>query len=146
MIIRKGIVVVIVRRERKDFSFLIIKNRESRNWELVKGGLMDNNENFEHAVRRETKEEVGINLVKIIPLKEKLEYNFGTEYASTLGDKASYEAFIGIVDENSKIELEKNFTDFKWLKLEEALVEIKFTEQKNILIKTSSFLKNQKIL
>jgi len=124
-------------------------NRKGGHWEFVKGHI-EKNEDEKQAVIRETKEEVGINDLKIIPgFKQYIKYFFRASYG--LEDKARKKApwifklvVFYLAKTNTKnVKLSKEHDDFAWLPYEEALKKITYKNSKELFKKAHEFIKKE---
>lgn len=108
-----GIVNAIVKHPTKD-KFLVIKRKEGihKNKWALPGGIIEEGENDEIALKRELKEEIGLELKSII--KRVSEYSYTRPSGEiTLG--TSY--LIGV--ENSEVSINQEIIDYKWVTIEE---------------------------
>lgn len=80
-------------------------------WYVVTGGCENEDKTLEDAVRRETLEETGLNLNKIINLDWLFEYE-------SLGEHCIEHAFISFTD-NSNVLLNEESIDYKWCDIDE---------------------------
>jgi len=152
--IRFGSLVVLVRKNTKrELEFLILQHSREKTWELVKGGL-EEGESFEDAARREVKEETGLNINKLIKLESELSFDYKIEFHETLGHKAVFKSFIGIVPSESEINsIDPVFSKYEWMDFKSAIEKLEWDNIKTILReayeKLSSFdneiFNNQKI-
>ena len=96
-------------------KFLVIKRKDEgihpNKWAFP-GGIIEEGEDLEQALKREIKEEVGLEVKKII--KKISEYNYQREDNS----KTKGECFL-IETENSDVKINNEVQDFKWVSFEE---------------------------
>lgn len=95
-------------------------------WFTVTGGL-EENETHEEAVKRELKEETGLESNKIVDL------NWGSEYEWN-GEKCEEKNFIAFVN-SGDIVLNEEHDKYEWLELDEFVNRINWDEDKILLKK-----------
>lgn len=134
----------------RDNKFLLLKGSaddpqfHESFWYVVTGSVENFDKDFEHTVKRETKEETGLEINKIYKLNWIFQYN-------SLGKTCVEEAFISYVDE-SNVVLNEESIEYKWCNLDELIDLIKWysskKELKNILndALNNKFMKEIKIL
>lgn len=94
-------------------------------WYVVTGGCEEKDKNLIETVKREVKEETNLNLLQIIDLNWKFEYE-------SLGKHCIEYAFISYAD-NSEIKLNEENIRYKWCTLSEFIEKINWYDDKNIL-------------
>ena len=117
-----------------ELRILIIKQARNGNWSFPKGH-MEKDETEEQTAVREVLEEVGIN-IKIIPgFREVIRYSpkIGTEK-----DVVYFVSNPAI----QRVKLQRaEVSDYKWLRPQEALKNLSFKNDKEVLKKAIEFLK-----
>lgn len=104
-------------------------------WGLVKGRIEKGESEIE-TVKREAKEETGINDLKIIEgFKEKINYTFTTDKEKVYKTVVFYLAKTKTED----IKLSHEHTDYKWATFEKALQTLTYKESKETLKKAEKF-------
>ena len=121
--------------ESKEKLFLLL-HYPTGHWDFVKGKI-ENNESFEQAAIRETKEETGIIDIEFIKgFKEKIEYSFKFN-----GDIVQKEVIFFLAKTNTKqVKISDEHLDYVWLDFNNALNKITYENAKNILIKAKNYL------
>ena len=122
-------------KESKEKLFLLL-HYPTGHWDFVKGKI-ENNESFEQAAIRETKEETGIIDIEFIKgFKEKIEYSFKFN-----GDIVQKEVIFFLAKTNTKqVKISDEHLDYVWLDFNNALNKITYENAKNILIKAKNYL------
>lgn len=109
-------------------------------WSIVNGSVEDK-ETFEEAAKRETLEETGLKIDRLI-------YSgFSSKYQYPKGNMREKKIFIGVVS-NENVILSTEHEDFKWVPLTKLKEEFFWTESKemlNIIIEKikALFIKNE---
>lgn len=102
-------------------------------WYVVTGGCEKVDRNLEDTVRREVKEEINLNLTKIIDLDWVFEYE-------SLGKFCIEHAFISYTDEED-VKLNEENIDYKWCDIDEFINLIKwFGDKKELRTKIEKYL------
>ena len=105
-------------------------------WDLPKGHI-EKNEEEEDTVRREVKEETGLDDIKIIEgFKESIKYFFKSE------GKTIFKTVVFYLAETKTKEVKISFehVGYEWLPYEKALEQLHFKNAKEILEKANEFL------
>lgn len=145
MKVRKGVIGIIM----FDGEFLVLKREHMwKGWEFVKGGLiyMEENgipvfEDEELAVKREIKEETGLDVEILHQIPMRVEYEHPEYYKKKVGiDRSSHAVFL-VKAKNKDVELSFEHSDFRWLPYEEARELLTYEEQKKALDNAMKFLK-----
>jgi len=113
-------------------DFLILKKQWSKNlvgWQFPQGGI-ENNETAEQAVRREVKEETGLDAKKIIELPSRGEYWYMGRHGSEKGKRIhKIEKFFLALVNKAPAKLSKEHVDFMWADKDKALSNIKYNKE-----------------
>ncbi len=121
-------------------------NRKGGHWEFAKGHIEDG-EDEEQAVKRETEEETGIKNLKLIPgFKKYIKYFFRANYG--LEGEARKKApwifklvvFYIAKTNTQQIKLSKEHDDFAWLLYQEAVKKITYKNSKELFKKAYEYL------
>ncbi|MCM2325037.1 MAG: NUDIX domain-containing protein [Candidatus Woesearchaeota archaeon] len=105
-------------------------------WGLVKGHV-EKDESLEEAAVRETREETGL-IVDVLPgFKEKIVYNFA--FKGALVEKTVY--FFAGESVSEEVKLSHEHKGYAWLSFDDALKQLSYDKDKDVLIKANSFLK-----
>jgi 8-oxo-dGTP pyrophosphatase MutT (NUDIX family) len=131
----------IIFRKNKEIKYLLLHypsgSRTSKDyWDLPKGHI-EKGEQEVDTVKREVKEETGLEDIKIIEgFKESIKYFFRFEGKTIFKTVIFYLAETG----NQDVKVSFEHTGYKWLLYEEALSQLTFKNAKEILKKSNEFL------
>jgi len=131
----------IIFRKNKEIKYLLLHypsgSRTSKDyWDLPKGHI-EKGEKEVDTVKREVKEETGLEDIKIIEgFKESIKYFFRFEGKTIFKTVIFYLAETG----NQDVKVSFEHTGYKWLLYEEALSQLTFKNAKEILKKSNEFL------
>ena len=115
---------------------IFLRNSSKQIWQGI-AGVVEDDETFEQACKREAKEEAGIiefnNIIKLestctIPIPNVTKNFIWGEEVLLI-----YEHCYGIEISNKKLTLSKEHTEFKWVTYEEAMKKLKYDSNKNAL-------------
>lgn len=125
---------VIFRKEKNAILYLLL-HYPSGHWDFVKGNIEESEDDFE-TVRREAKEEAGLD-VEILPsFKERITYFYKKE-----GRTISKEVVFYVAEaKNKKVRLSYEHKGFKWLPFKEALEKITYKNSKQVMKNAHAFL------
>ncbi len=126
----------VVFRKGKETRYLLLHYEEGH-WDFPKGNI-EEGEPDEDTIRREIKEETGIDDIAIIrEFREKIHYFYKLN-----NELVSKEVVFHLAEtKKDKIKLSFEHMDFKWLSFEEAMEKLTFKNAKNILKKADGFLR-----
>lgn len=118
----------------------------SGHWEFAKGHI-EKNENFEKTIRREVKEETGIEDLKIMPgFKEYIKYFFRKSYGLKGQEKKTapwvFKLVVFYLAETKKedVKISEEHKGFLWLPYEQALKRLTYKNAKELLRKSNDYL------
>lgn len=125
-------------------------NRKGGHWEFPKGHI-EQGESDEQTIKREVKEETGINDLKIIPgFKQHIKYFFRASYGleGEARKKASWVfklvVFYLAKTNTKKIKISDEHDNFVWLPYEEAFKKITYKNSKGLLKEANEFIIQRK--
>jgi len=102
--------IIVFKKKEKELLFLILKRIPKRGgfWQPITGGL-ENDETFEEAAKRETREEIGfIGEISLIDI----DYSFNFSY----NNNEYFEKVFGLeISPESKIILSEEHSEYKWV-------------------------------
>lgn len=110
-------VVNAIIKSKEGNKFLVIKRKDgihAGKWAFP-GGVVEKGETSEDALKREVKEEVGLDISRIIRKISKYEYKRGEE---ELRKKSKGQCFLVAV-KNENVKTNPEIADYKWVTLEE---------------------------
>ena len=144
MPVEKSAGAVIFRREKGEIFYLLLHypafshRAEESYWDFPKGHI-EKGENLEETVRREVKEETGLEGIRFIKgFKETIRYFFRFEGKNIL----KFVTFFLAETETKEIKISFEHSGYQWLAYEKALEQLKFKNAKEILKKADKFLRN----
>ena len=146
MPIEKSAGAVIFReKEGKNFYLLLSYPTGSRRpkpyWDLPKGHV-EKGEALEDTVKREVKEETGLEDIKIIPdFKETIKYFFKWEGKNIL----KFVTFYLAETKTNSVKISEEHIGYKWLPYNEAIKQLTFKNAKEIIKKADDFLSRKSI-
>jgi 8-oxo-dGTP pyrophosphatase MutT (NUDIX family) len=142
----------IIFHKNKEIKYLLLHYPSSKKstkdyWDLPKGHIEKGEKEIE-TVKREVKEETGLDDVEIIGgFKEWIKYFFrSTPYQNKSGTGQEGKTIFKIVTfylaktKEKNINISEEHIGYKWLPYEEALEELTFDNAKKILTKANQFL------
>ncbi|MBI2578724.1 MAG: NUDIX domain-containing protein [Candidatus Aenigmarchaeota archaeon] len=130
---------VIFRKEGIKILYLLL-HYESGHWDFVKGHV-EKGENDEETVKREAKEETGLDIEILPSFKERITYFYRNEGKTISKEVVFYAAKAEIGD----VKLSHEHKGFKWLLFEDALKHITFDNSKTILKNAHKFISKQNL-
>lgn len=138
---RKAIFIITYARTKKGIEYLILKRKlHWKGWEFPKGGIKFF-ETKRSAVKRELKEETGLNIIKV----KKFELNGRYRYDKKLKDR---KGFVGQIFQlyatevkKSKVILGYEHSDHKWVGFKGALKKLRWPNQRKSLKIVNTWLK-----
>jgi len=148
----KAVGAIIYRVENKEKFYLLLKYKR-KHWEFVKGHG-DPGETDEQTLRREAKEEAGLNDLEIISgFKEYTKFIFKQYEALLTKEQIKSGKTVWVFKivifylaktKIKNIKLSEEHQDYKWLPYKEAIEQTTFKGSKEILRKANEFLEKQK--
>jgi bis(5'-nucleosidyl)-tetraphosphatase len=146
----KSVGAVIFRKEDDKIYYLLLKYRNGH-WDFPKGHV-ENNETEKETMRREVREETGIDDLKTVPgFSSKIRFFYkakGDEYRErriegrkTLITKKV--VFYLAETLQKEVKLSEEQTDFSWLRYDEALNKVTYGGPKSVLEKAKTFLEKK---
>ncbi len=137
MHIRYEVQAIIFDKVDDNVFVLLVRKLDSKRflpaWRLLKGGI-EKGETKEEALKREIKEEVGLENIQIIKKCSGYQYTF----QKTLHKISSY---LVKADMKEKVDIDsKELIGYAWMKLEEAKKLLAFKEEKEVLTCLEDYL------
>jgi 8-oxo-dGTP pyrophosphatase MutT (NUDIX family) len=136
---------VVFRKEGNEIYYLLL-HYESGHWDFPKGHI-EEKESEEEAVKREVKEETGIEDIRIIEgFKEYIKYFFRKTYGLNKEEKKKAPWVFKIVvfyltqTQTKEVKISSEHIGFKWLPYEEAMKQLTFKNAKDILKKADEYI------
>lgn len=130
--------VIIYRLDDNKRRTYLLLQYPGKYWDFPKGKL-ETNEKWIDAALRETKEETGLDNLKIKP---GFEHNYSYTFSDFKGNKVQKTVvfFIGHSLSNQTVRLSHEHMDFLWLPYEQARMQIYFESVRLLLDEVESFL------
>lgn len=142
---RPAVFILTYAKTPQGIQYLILKRKlHWKGWEFPKGGIeKSDGKNLAMTVRRELKEETGLNAIKIKKFNFKGRYKYNKNYPDRLGwIGQTYQLFSAEVKKSNRIKLDKlEHAGFKWLKFSEAKKRLSWSNQKKALKIVNNFLR-----
>jgi 8-oxo-dGTP pyrophosphatase MutT (NUDIX family) len=142
----KGVMIVAYKQSRRNNRFALLKRKKNwEGWETPKGHLEE--DDYEHTVRLELKEETGIEEDKIQDVTD-LDETVSWEYQEDGEEfRKEYRAFLVRVDEDTEIDVSQNpcdeHTQGFFLKEEDAKSLLTYENNVEILNSAVEYLKER---
>ncbi len=135
MPLEKSAGAIIFRKENEKIYYLLL-HYQAGHWDFLKGNI-EKGEKLEETVKREVKEETGIEDIKFIPgFKESIKYFYKLKGRNIFKIVTFFLAEIKTKD----VKISWEHIGYKWLPYEEALGQLTFKNAKEILKKVNHFL------
>jgi len=135
--VEKSAGAVIFKRENKKNYYLLL-HYQSGHWDFPKGNI-EKGEKLEETVKREVKEETGLEDIELLPgFKENIKYFY------KLRGKNIFKivTFFLAETKTKKVKISWEHIGYKWLPYKEALEQLTFKNAKEIIKKANRFLRN----
>ncbi len=134
----KSVGAVIFHKEKGKRKYLLLRYPSSREdyWDFSKGHI-EKGESEEETLKREVREETGIEKVKIIPdFKEWIKYFF------KLNNKGVFKivTFYLVETDEIDVKISEEHKDYIWVGFDEALNLLKYANAKKVIAMADNFL------
>ena len=140
MPIEKSAGAVIFRKEKDTIEYLLL-HYQAKHWDFSKGNI-EKGEKLEDTVRREVKEETGIENIKFaLGFKEAIKYFYKLKGRNIF----KIVTFFLAETKTKEVKISWEHTGFEWLPYEEALEQLTFKNAKEILKKANEFISRESI-
>lgn len=129
-------------KNNKIYYLLLKRKLHWKGWEFPKGGI-EKKEKILFAIKREIKEETGINLLKIKSFpKIKGKYKYEKQYLDRKGFVGqTYKLFLVEIPFSKKIKIDKKeHSNYQWLEFPKAIKKLTWPNQKKCLKIVSKYL------
>lgn len=142
---RRAVFAVVYSRSKNKIEYLILKRKlHWKGWEFPKGGIKIF-ETQKMAVRREIKEETGLEIRKIKKFKMFGRYEYDKVYLDRKGFSGQTFSLYAVEVKRGKVKMsELEHSDYKWAEFKEAKKKLKWPNQKRCLEIVDEFLKHLK--
>lgn len=139
MPVEKSAGAVVFRQEDKKTYYLLL-HYQSGHWDFPKGNI-EKNEEPEETVRREVREETGINDLEFVPgFKQTIKYFYKRDNKNFM----KFVTFFLAQTQTQEVKISWEHQGYKWLKYEDALEQLTFSNAKEILKKAGQFLSSKR--
>jgi len=126
----------VIFRKMEGKIFYLLLHYQSGHWDFPKGNI-ERGEKLEETVKREVKEETGIEDIEFIPgFKEWIKYFYKLKGKSIF----KIVTFLLAETKGKEVKISWEHLSYKWLPYEEALEQLTFKNAKEILKKANDFL------
>jgi 8-oxo-dGTP pyrophosphatase MutT (NUDIX family) len=131
---RKAIFIVIYAREKNKIYYLILKRKlHWKGWEFPKGGVKFL-ETKRGAVKRELKEETGLDILKMRKFNISGKYKYNKIYRDRPGIIGQTFSLYAVEVKKEKVKIDKKeHSDYKWLKFKKAVKKLTWADQKKCI-------------
>lgn len=125
----------IIFRQAKERKYLLLQYGYGH-WEFVRGNIEDNESEIE-TIRREAKEEAGLNNLEFVPnFKERINFFYKKDQ-----ELVSKEVIFYLAEtKQEEIKLSIEHKGYKWLNFNDALSQLTYDNAKGVLKKAEEFL------
>lgn len=130
---------VIFRKSDGKILYLLL-HYESGHWDFVKGHV-EKGESDEDTVKREAKEEAGLDIEILPSFRERITYFYKKDGKTTSKEVVFYAAEA----ESGDVKLSYEHKGFKWLSFEDALKSLTFDNSKTVLKNAHKFISKQSL-
>ena len=133
MKLRKGVFIVVYRKEKDKFSYLILKRKlHWRGWEFPKGGI-EKGETINQGLFRELKEETGQTPIKIKNHKISGKYSYKQSLPNREETGQTFSLYSAEL-KNKKIKIDKHeHSTYQWFPLDKAIKKLTWPNQRKCL-------------
>jgi 8-oxo-dGTP pyrophosphatase MutT (NUDIX family) len=141
---RKAIFVVTYAKEKDKIYYLVLKRKlHWKGWEFPKGGI-NFFETKKRAIKREVKEETGLEVLNIKKFEIFGKYEYRKEYSDRKGIKGQTFSLYAVEVKKGKVKIDKlEHSDYKWLRFEEAIKKLTWANQKKCMAIVHGWLKRK---
>ena len=132
---------VVFRKEDSKFYYLLL-HYQSGHWDFPKGHI-EKGEEEKETVKREIKEETGIEDVEFIPgFRERITYFFRKSYDKSKKPPLVFKevVFYLVKTKTKQVRISYEHTRYKWLPYNKAIKQITFKNAKDILERANNYL------
>lgn len=142
---RKAVFIVTYAIEKNKIYYLILKRKlHWKGWEFPKGGL-EKGEKIINTIRREIIEETGLKTLKIKNFNFSGKYNYKRKYPDRPGFIGQSYSLYSVEVKKQEVKVDqREHSDYKWLKFEDALKRLTFRNQKECLSIVNDWLMKKK--
>ncbi|MBU1129058.1 MAG: NUDIX domain-containing protein [Nanoarchaeota archaeon] len=141
---RQGVFFVVYFKKNEKIKYLILKRKlHWKGWEFPKGGF-EKGEKILDVVKRELKEETGLEALNIKKFNFSEKYKYDKKYADRKGLVGqTFEALYAIDVKKAKVVLDKKeHSEFAWKKFNRAFKKLTWENQRKCLKIVDGWLKN----
>jgi 8-oxo-dGTP pyrophosphatase MutT (NUDIX family) len=131
---RKAIFVVTYTKQKDKIYYLVLKRKlHWKGWEFPKGGI-NFLETKKRAIKREVKEETGLEVLNIKKFEIFGKYEYRKEYPDRKGIKGQTFSLYAVEVKKGKVKIDGlEHSDYKWLRFEEAIKKLTWANQKKCM-------------
>jgi len=138
---RKSVFIVTYSKSKNKISYLILKRKlHWKGWEFPKGGIKSF-ETKKRAIKREIKEETGLNSLKIKKFNVSGKFKYHKKFKDRPGFIGQSFSLYSCEIPKKKIKFDKKeHSDYKWMNFKEAMKKLKWTNQRKSLKRVNDYL------
>jgi len=142
---RRAVFIVVYSKVGNKIKYLLLKRKlHWKGWEFPKGGR-NFLETELRAVRRETREETGLKILKIKKFNVHGKYKYAREYNDRKGIIGQTYSLYSAEVKKGKVRLsKKEHSDYKWLGFRKAIKQLAWKNQKRCLKIVNNYLSHAK--
>jgi len=138
---RKAVFIVTYAKVKEKVYYLILKRKlHWKGWEFPKGGIKF----FEikkQTIKREIKEETGLNSIKIKKFNISGRYKYDKKYPNRKGFIGQSFSLYSVEVKKEQVKIDRyEHSDYKWIEFEEAMKKLKWPNQKKCLNVVNNYL------
>jgi len=140
---RKAVFIVTYAFEKNKIYFLILKRKlHWKGWEFPKGGL-EKNESILNTIKREIKEETGLESLKIKNFRIYGKYNYKKKYPDKPGFIGQSYSLYSTEVKKQEVKIDqREHSSYKWIEFKNAVKKLTWVNQKKSLKIVNNWLQN----
>lgn len=143
---RKALFLLVYSKTKKGIEYLILKRKlHWKGWEFPKGGVEDGEKDNMKTIKRELKEETGLNPLWVRDFKVSGKYKYDKELSDRSGYMGQTYHLYAIKVKKSKPSIDtKEHSKGEWVNYKTAMDRLTWDDQKKCLKKVNKWLKEMK--
>jgi len=131
---RKAVFIVTYSKSKDKTFYLILKRKlHWKGWEFPKGGIKSF-ETKKRAIKREVKEETGLNALRIKKFNVSGKFKYHKKFKDRLGFIGQSFSLYSVEVKKNRIKIDKReHSDYKWIDFKEAMKKLTWSNQRKSL-------------